>query len=95
MAIAPSKLGLLVAREWHSDDGIISRLKEKGLLHERALESLVRLVIQKARDEHAATPKGARDFNSPEERVRVLLAPLLSVKGEAWAEPLVSLKLPE
>jgi hypothetical protein len=38
-----------------------------------------------AREEHAAIPAGRRSFNSPNERARVFLAPLLSNKGSQWA----------
>ena len=40
-------------------------------------------------------PEGAREFNSPEERVRVFLEPYLSDKGRRRAVPLDSWDLPD
>ena len=52
-------------------------------------------VFNRARQEHEALDGEDRLYNSPEERVRVFLAPYLTKKGRAWAEPLVSLNLPD
>lgn len=34
MAIAPSKLGQLISREWQSDDALVRRLREIDLVRE-------------------------------------------------------------
>jgi hypothetical protein len=95
MAIAPSKLGRLIREEWQSEERIIDRLRDSGLVKERATDDDLRTSIRRAIDEHAAFPPGQREFNSPEERVRVFLARFLSRKGKKWAVPLVSLELPD
>jgi hypothetical protein len=95
MAIAPSKLGRLVAQEWPSDQALLRRLRETGLVTEDTPDGDLRATFLKAREEHAALSLGDRPFNSPNERVRVFLAPYLSKKGRAWAVPLKSLELPE
>jgi len=95
MAIAPSKLGQLVEAEWHSEDLLIQKLRDKGLVTKNASDADLRSTFQQAKDEQAALPQGQRQFNSPNERVRVFLKPFLSAKGKAWAEPLESLKLPD
>jgi hypothetical protein len=91
MAIAPSKLGGFVAKHWQSDDTLLQQLRAEGLVSACALDDEVREMFIRARDEHASLSPGARHFNSPNERVRVFLAPLLSEKGTAWAVPLESL----
>src|SRR5436190_16311798 len=93
MAIAPSKLGMLVAQERHSDEALVRRLRETGLVMQDASDSDLHAIFAKAREEHSALPIGQREYNSPNERVRVFLAPFLSKKGKAWAVPLESLKL--
>jgi hypothetical protein len=92
MAIAPSKLGLLVAQEWHSDEALVRRLREARLVRQDASDGDLYATFRKAREEHSALPLGQREYNSPNERVRVFLAPFLSKKGKAWAVPLESLK---
>jgi hypothetical protein len=52
-------------------------------------------MFRKAREEHSALPPGRQKFNSPNERVRVFLAPFLSEKGTEWAVPFKSLDLPD
>jgi len=93
--IAPSKLGRLVAREWQSDDGLVRRLREEGLVRAGVSDDDVKATFRRAREEHSALPSGNREFNSPNERVRVFLAPFLTGKGEQWAVPLESLDLPD
>jgi hypothetical protein len=53
------------------------------------------LTFRRAGEEDAALPEDEREFNSPEERVRVFLAPFLTEKGGRWAVPLESLELPD
>lgn len=93
MAIAASKLGLFVLREGTSDDLLLVRLRETGLVRADVTDDDVKATFQAARDEHAAG--GYSPFNSPHERVRVFLRPYLTEKGRQWAEPLRSLNLPD
>ena len=95
MAIAPSKLGRLVATYWHSADAIIRELRAKGLIRPDVGDQEVIATVVHARDEHAKLDEGTREFNSPNERVRVFLAPYLTAEGRRWAVPLDSLKLPD
>lgn len=95
MAIAPSKLGRLVNLHAGSDRAFLRALREAGLVKPEASDDQLRAVLQKARDEHAALDRGAQAFNSPNERVRVFLAPYLTEKGQQWAVPLSSLDLPD
>jgi len=95
MAIAPSKLGLLLADEWDSDDGLVRRLRAAGLVRKGVPDNELRAAFRRARDEHEAMSPERRHYNSPNERARVYLAPFLSDKGSAWAVPLDSLKLPD
>lgn len=96
MAIAPSKLGHLVyadlAEDGASDERLLSRLRDLGLVRPDASDAEVLSTFQAARDEHAAN--GYSPFNSPHERVRVFLKPYLSDKGTQWAQPFESLSLP-
>ncbi|NOT47576.1 MAG: hypothetical protein HOP17_07475 [Acidobacteria bacterium] len=93
MAIAPSKLGGFVLRYQHSDQTLLLRLREVGLVRPDAADADVKATFQAAREEHAAG--GYSPDNSPHERVRVFLEPYLSDKGRKWAEPLESLELPD
>ncbi len=95
MAIAPSKLGRLVAADWHSDGALVQKLRATGLVRDDATDDDLQATFKHARDEHAALRPGDRRFNSPNERVRVFLAPFLTKKGNDWAEPLKSLELPD
>ena len=88
MAIAPSKLGSLVAAEGSSDDRLLRRLRELRLVRPDVTDADVVATFQAARDEDAAG--GYSPFNSPHERVRVFLAPFLTAKGRRWAVPLQS-----
>jgi hypothetical protein len=88
MAIAPSKLGQLIAQEWHSDDALVRKLREMGLLIEDVSDDDLRATFARAREEDSALPPGRREFNSPNERVRVFLAPFLTSRGRRWAVPL-------
>ena len=94
MAIAPSKLGRLVAGHWHSDEALVRQLREFGLVRDDASDEDLRATFSRAREEDAALPPGQREYNSPNERVRVFLTPFLSDRGTRWAVPLDSLKLP-
>src|SRR5436309_1728143 len=95
MAIAPSKLGRIVAQHWHSTDSLVRRLRESNLVREDASDEDLRATFRMAREENSALPPGEREYNSPNERVRVFLAPFLSDKGRTWAVPLKSLQLPD
>jgi len=95
MAIAPSKLGRVVTSAWTSDEALLVRLRDLGLVAADASSDELMAVFRRAREEHAALPEGSRRFNSPNERVRVFLGPYLSDKGRAWAVPLTSLDLPD
>jgi hypothetical protein len=95
MAIAPSKLGRLVAEESHSDDALVRRLRDAGLVWEDASDDDLRQTFRQAREEHMALSPGQQEYNSPNERVRVFLAPFLTYRGRRWAAPLVSLDLPD
>jgi len=92
VAIAPSRLGRFVLQEWNSDEALVRRFREACLVRQDASDSDLHAILTRAQEEHAALPQGQRAFNSPHERVRVFLAPFLSKKGRAWAEPLSSLK---
>ena len=108
MAIAPSKLGEFVIQEGFSwptdqltpprdfgaaDETLARRLRETGLIRAEATDGEIVATFRAARHEHAAG--GYSPFNSPHERVRVFLEPYLTKKGQKWAEPLVSLHLPD
>ena len=95
MAIAPSKLGRFVTQEWRSDDALVARLREEGLIAAEAADADVHAAIARARAEQPPVTQGQRTFNSPNERVRVFLEPFLSPKGRRWAVPLDSLNLPD
>jgi uncharacterized protein (DUF1810 family) len=91
MAIAGSRLGHVIALAWHSDDAIVRRLRARGLVREGVADGELRAQIVSAREEDSALPSIDRHFNSPDERLRVLLAPFLSDMGRRWAVPLESL----
>ena len=106
MAIAGSKLGRFVLQEGFSwptresaspedysatDDRIVRRLRQAGLVRADVTDAEVAETFQAARREHAAG--GYSRFNSPQERVRVFLEPHLAAKGRRWAVPLDSLSL--
>lgn len=96
MAIAPSKLGRYVYELLGSTDEVrVERLRGAGLVKARALDDDLIAAFRKAIAEHEALPEGVRQFNSPNERVRVFLGPCLSRKGRSWAVPLDSLNLPD
>jgi len=95
LAIAPSKLGRLIADEWSSpDETLIRRLRVLGLVMENAADDDLRATFKKAREEHAALRPGRREFNSPNERVRIFLDPFVTDKDRRWAVPLESLNCP-
>ena len=95
MAIAPSKLGRLVAQEWHSESALLQILREKYLVRAEVSNEELKETFIRAREEDSALSPPERHFNSPNERVRVFLAPFLTPKGREWAAPLVSLELPD
>jgi hypothetical protein len=97
MAIAPSKLGRFVDRYLHSDDddGLVRQLRQAGLVSEDASDSNLRATFRMAREEDSALSAREREYNSPEEGVRVFLAPYLTGKGMKWAVPIKSLDLPD
>ena len=90
--IAPSKLGGLVSQEWPSDDALLLKLRQLRLVRPEASDEDLKGTFTRAREEHPALPPGVREFNSPNERVRVFLAPFLTRKGARWAVPLRSLE---
>jgi hypothetical protein len=87
MAIKPTKLGQFVRQNWDDDDSLLRRLREAGLLRRGANDTKISEVIGQARDEHRAIRDAERMFNSPYERVRVMLRPFLNARGRAWAVP--------
>ena len=93
MAIAPSKLGRLVWDNRGSDDVLVRRLRDAELVRPDASDEELTETFVRAREEDAALASSERPWNSPEERVRVFLAPYLTAKGHAWAVPLKSLDL--
>jgi hypothetical protein len=94
MAIAPSRLGRLIADEWRSEETLVRKLRESGLVKRSVSDSQIKDTFNRAREEHARIDEGMRMFNSPNERVRVFLGPLLTRKGRRWAVPLTSLAPP-
>jgi hypothetical protein len=95
MAIAPSKLGEFVAARWNSEDAFLRGLRATGLVKPNVPDRALAQALAAAKQEHRNLPEPQRMFNSPHERVRVFLAPLLSNKGRQWAVPGESLKLPD
>ena len=90
--IAPSKLGGLVAREWRSDDALLQKLRRLRLVRREVSDEDLKRTFGRAREEQLALSPDEREFNSPEERVRVFLCPFLTPKGARWAVPLRSLE---
>jgi hypothetical protein len=95
MVIAPSKLGVLVAALWKQDDALVQRLREAGLVRDDIADADVRATFRRAREEDDALTPEEREYNSPNERVRVFLGPFLTAKGLRWAEPFTSMSLPD
>ena len=95
MAIAASKLGRLVFDTWSDEDALVQRLRDLGLVRPDVTDDDLKATFTHARDEHERIHPNDRECNSPEERVRVFLATFLTEKGQAWAEPLRSLRLPD
>lgn len=93
MAIAPSNLGRVVSRYWSSERALVRELRAAGLVNPEVPDDDLKAVFKKAKEEHAGLPEGEREFNSPNERVRVFLEPYLTEKGRQWAVPLRSLDL--
>ena len=90
--IAPSKLGGLVSQQWPSDDALLLKLRQLRLVRPEASDEDLKGTFTRAREEDSALPPGVREFNSPNERIRVFLAPFLTRKGARWAIPLRSLE---
>lgn len=88
--IAPSKLGELVAQEWHSDDALLLKLRQLRLVRRQVSDEDLKDTFRRAREEDLALDRSP--FNSPNERVRVFLRPFLTLKGALWAIPLRSLQ---
>ncbi len=88
MAIAPSKLGRLVAQELDSEDVLVQKLRQAGLVKPEVPDRSLKLTFQHGRYRES-------EFDSPHERVRVMLAPFLTAEGKRWAEPLRLLNLPD
>ena len=95
MAIAPSKLGWLVARHLGPDDALVRKLRFGGLVRPDVSDDDVVQTFVHARKEHEGLSIDDQLFNSPEERIRVFLEPHLTTRGRAWAVPLKSLNLPD
>jgi len=96
MAIAPSKLGRVIAECMYSGgNALVYRLRQDDLVRADASNENLIAALDKALEEHAAIAEGVRAFNSPNERVRVFLEPYLNTKGKRWAVPLESLKIPD
>jgi len=95
MAIAPSKLGSLIANHSQTHHALVQRLRELELVIDEASDADLLATLTRVRDEHAALPPSSQMFNSPWERVRVFLKPYLTEKGRTWAEPLKSLHVPD
>ena len=95
MAIAPSQLGRFVGDYWNSPETLVAALRKAELVNASAADEDVKRTLQRAKDEHALIAEPMRMFNTPSERVRVFLEPYLTQKGKLWAEPLVSLDLPD
>ena len=93
MAIAPSQLGRLVEEHWQSDEVLVQQLRKNELVREDAPDRDLHAILRMAREEHAALPSDEQEYNSPNERVRVFLAPFLTNKGSRWAVPLASLNV--
>ncbi len=93
MAIAPTKLGRLVKREWRSEAAFVRSLRDAGLVLPGVADDALIAALKNAQAEHAALSEDEQAFNSPEERVRVFLEPHLSRKGREWACPGKSLDL--
>ena len=92
MAIAPSKLGRLLSQELGSEETLVLKLRDAGLVKRSVSDSQLKDTFSRAREEHARMPEGQALFNSPNERVRVFLEPFLTRKGKRWAVPLRSLE---
>jgi hypothetical protein len=54
MAIAPTKVGGFVSREGTSDDILLRRVREVGLVRADVADSDITATFQAARDEHDA-----------------------------------------
>lgn len=62
MAIAPSKLGRVVSELFDSDEALVRRLRETGLVKADVSDADIRATFQKARAEHASFPPGQREL---------------------------------
>ncbi len=89
-AIAPSKLGQFVLKNWSSDPVLLRSLRKAGLVKPDVADEKLLAVFKSVREEDKALPEVERRFNSPEERVRACLDPYLTDKGRKWAVPLDS-----
>jgi hypothetical protein len=90
--IAASKLGGLVWQEWQSEDALLLKLRQLRLVRREVSDEDLKGTFRRAREEDSALPPGLREFNSPNERVRVFLGSFLTRKGARWAVPLRSLE---
>lgn len=90
--IAPSRLGGLVSQEWQSDDALLLKLRQLRLVRRDVFDEDLKGTFRRARQEDSCLPPGLREYNSPNERVRVFLEPFLTAKGRLWAVPLRSLE---
>jgi hypothetical protein len=90
MAIAPSRLGRFALE--HNGDALVHGLRAEGLVRPDVTDEEILAAETRALVEHEALDEDRQLFNSPHERVRVFLEPLLSAKGRKWAEPIKSLR---
>ena len=88
MAIAPSKLGVLIDMNWSDTNAIVRDLRSHQLVDDAEDAALID-AIERARREHESLVN--RRWNSPNERARVFLEHLLNAKGREWAVPLKSI----
>jgi hypothetical protein len=86
MAIALTELGRLLGRDLDSDDSLVRKLRDAEVVRSDVSDDELTATFARARREHAALDDEDQLFNSPEERVRVFLAPYLNAKGRGWAQ---------
>ena len=92
MAIAPSRLGDLVLQAGSSREEFIRCLRQERLVREGSTDDELWAAFLRAHEENEALGPELRMYNTVHERVRVFLAPYLTLKGRRWAVPLESLR---
>ena len=97
MAIAPSKLGSLISSvvgprvDRSTAEALHKALEARDLVTPNTSVDGTHAAMARVR----AEPNYTDPFNSPNERLREHLRPHLSSKGQAWAEPITLLDLPD